>query len=65
MNEEYIEPIVQHQLPERIELQKILCEFPKDLNDHDLCQRRIDAVNWMVALCRRREISMPQKTSGA
>ena len=42
---EYIEPTVHHQLPERIELQKILCDFPKDLNNYDLRQRRIDAVN--------------------
>ena len=55
-SEEYVKPVVQHQLSERVKLQKILCEFPRDLNEQEMCQRRIDAVYRMVVLCHRREV---------
>ena len=54
--EEYAEPVVQHQLPERTRLQQVLYEFPSGLSNHDVLGRRINAINMMVALCRRREV---------
>lgn len=54
--DDYVEPIIEHQLPERTRVQHILCDFTKDLSDQDICQRRIDAVNAITALCRRREV---------
>jgi len=59
--EEYVEPVVQHQLPERTQLQEIMCDFSEDLTTKDIVRRRIRAVNLMVALCSRREVPRPKQ----
>ncbi|EDO03048.1 predicted protein [Sclerotinia sclerotiorum 1980 UF-70] len=48
-------PIIQHQLNERYQLQQVLCDFSKDLNQQDIVSRKISAINLMVALASRQE----------
>jgi hypothetical protein len=52
----YVEPVVKHQLPERTQLQEIMCDLSKDLNPRDIAMRRIRAIDTMVALSRRQEV---------
>ncbi|OBT74038.1 hypothetical protein VF21_07827 [Pseudogymnoascus sp. 05NY08] len=52
----YVEPVVKHQLPERAQLQEIMCDLSKDLNARDIVIRRIHAIDTMVALSRRQEV---------
>jgi hypothetical protein len=54
--EEYADPIVQHQIPERTELEKLICRFPKDLTRQEICERRISTVDLMTALSYKREV---------
>ncbi|KAJ9133697.1 FluG domain-containing protein [Pleurostoma richardsiae] len=54
------EPVVQHQLEERNNLQAILCDFNMDLDWKRLTERKITAINLMVALASRREIRAPR-----
>lgn len=54
--QKYIEPIIQHQLEERTQLQHVLCDTRKDLSEQSMLQRRLKAVDLMTALCRRREM---------
>jgi hypothetical protein len=54
--EEYVEPVVEHQLEERTRLQKILCDFSTDLSVRDIINRKIRAINLMVALASRQEV---------
>jgi len=53
--EEYVEPVIHHQLLERTQLQEVICHFPKNLSPEDVVQRRIRVIDLMVALCSRRE----------
>jgi hypothetical protein len=52
---EYVEPIVCHQLPERTRLQQVLCNLSRDMNQSDIVSRRIRAIDLMVALSCRQE----------
>jgi len=52
----YVEPVIKHQLPERTQLQEIMCNLSKDLNPHDIVMRRIRPIDAMVALSRRQEV---------
>ncbi|ELR02067.1 hypothetical protein GMDG_05228 [Pseudogymnoascus destructans 20631-21] len=52
----YVEPVVKHQLPERAQLQEIMCDLSKDLIARNIIIRRIHAINTMVALSRRQEV---------
>ncbi|OAF58432.1 hypothetical protein VC83_06341 [Pseudogymnoascus destructans] len=52
----YVEPVVKHQLPERTQLQEIMCDLSKGLNPHDIVMRQIHAIDTMVALSRRQEV---------
>ena len=61
VTQEYVEPIVEHQLPERTQLQKILCDLLKEHSVSAIVCRRISAINLMVALSRRRENRKPHK----
>ena len=65
----YVEPVVKHQLPERTQLQEIMCDLSKDLNARDIVMRRIHAIDTMVALSRRQEVqchkSHSKKSSSA
>jgi hypothetical protein len=60
---EYVEPVIYHQLPKRTRLQEILCHFPKGLSPEDIVQRRIRAIDLMVALCFQRETPAPKPCS--
>ncbi|QSZ31844.1 hypothetical protein DSL72_001413 [Monilinia vaccinii-corymbosi] len=52
---EYVEPIVHHQLPERTRLQEVLCDLSRDLSPSDIVSRRIRAIDLMIALSYRQE----------
>jgi hypothetical protein len=49
--DKYVEPVVQHQLPERTQVQEVMCNFSKDLTTEDIVRRQIHAIDQMVALC--------------
>lgn len=51
---EYIEPIVHHQLPERIRFQEMLCDLSRDMNPSDIVSR-IRIINLIVALSYRQK----------
>jgi hypothetical protein len=51
----YVEPVVQHQLEERTQLQRILYDFSIDLSMKDVIRRKTRAINLMVALASRQE----------
>ncbi|KFY65136.1 hypothetical protein V496_02779 [Pseudogymnoascus sp. VKM F-4515 (FW-2607)] len=59
------EPMVQHQLKERNELQAVLCDFSRDLAPHVIVSRKITAIKLMIALASRQEpqTRMPRYTS--
>jgi len=59
----YVEPVVQHQLEERTQLQRILCDFSTDLSIKDIIGRKIRAINLMVALASRQEAQKPRSSS--
>jgi hypothetical protein len=59
--DEYVEPVVQQQLPERTQVQEVMCDFSEDLTTEDIVRRRIRAINRMVALCSRREVPRPKQ----
>ncbi|KAI9729334.1 MAG: hypothetical protein M1818_008541 [Claussenomyces sp. TS43310] len=61
--DDYVEPVVQHQLPERAQLQAVLCDLSKDLSPSDIVIRRIRAIDLMVALSCRQETPRPKETS--
>jgi hypothetical protein len=61
--EEYVEPIIHHQLPERTRLQEVICHFPHNLSLEQIVQRRVRVVDLMVALCSRREEPQPKECS--
>lgn len=53
--EEYIEPAVDLQIPERAKLAEILCNQPDNLSSTELLELRIQAAELMVLLCDKRE----------
>ncbi|KAH6699577.1 hypothetical protein ACHAQF_009103 [Verticillium nonalfalfae] len=53
--EEYAEPAITLDIPERARLAEIWCKQPSDLNDDEIDQLRIEAIDTMVALCDKRE----------
>jgi hypothetical protein len=54
--EEYIEPVVEHQIPERTQLTELICSHIADISPRDIVKRRIHSAGLMLALCRRREV---------
>ena len=58
----YVEPVVQHQLEERTQLQRILCDFSMDLSMKDMIRRKTRAINLMVALASRQETQKPRSS---
>ncbi|KAI0436703.1 FluG domain-containing protein [Xylaria telfairii] len=54
-DEEYVEPVMNLQIPERALLAAILTSQPLDLSSSELLELRIKAVELMVALCSKRE----------
>lgn len=61
VTDEYVEPVVQHQLPERTRLQEIICDFSEDLTIEETVSRRVRAIDLIVALCSRREDPRPKQ----
>jgi hypothetical protein len=55
IEEEDVEPIIQHQLEERTRLQQILCDFSRDLKPQDIVSRKVLAIDLIVALASRQE----------
>ncbi|KAI0531848.1 hypothetical protein GGR58DRAFT_518190 [Xylaria digitata] len=53
--EEYVEPAIDLQIPERAQLAEILCHQPENLSNKDLFSLRIQAAELWVALCSKRE----------
>ncbi|KAI1086032.1 FluG domain-containing protein, partial [Rostrohypoxylon terebratum] len=53
--EEYVDPVVDLQIPERDQLARILCSQPRDLDSDKLMELRIQAADLMVTLCHKRE----------
>ncbi|RYO79482.1 hypothetical protein DL762_008140 [Monosporascus cannonballus] len=53
--EEYAEPVINVTIPERARLAEIVCHQPDDLTEDEIFQRRIEAINLIVALCDKRE----------
>ena len=43
--DEYVEPVVQHQLLERTQVQEVMCDFSEDLTTEDIVRRRIRAID--------------------
>jgi hypothetical protein len=54
-DEEYAEPVIDLQIPERAQLAEILCNQPEDLSHEELSSLRIQAAELWVALCGKRE----------
>ncbi|KAH6717379.1 FluG domain-containing protein [Leptodontidium sp. MPI-SDFR-AT-0119] len=49
------EPIIEHQLSERTQLEQILCDFSTDLTLQAIVARKVSAINLFVALASRQE----------
>jgi Protein of unknown function (DUF3435) len=54
--EKYIEPVIQHQIPERMQLTDLICTRFEDLEPQDAVLHRIRAASLMLSLCGCREI---------
>ncbi|TVY12529.1 hypothetical protein LARI1_G009432 [Lachnellula arida] len=54
--EEYIEPVVEHQIPQRSLLVDLICTRVTDITLQDAVQRRIQTANLMLTLCGCREV---------
>jgi Protein of unknown function (DUF3435) len=54
--EEYIEPVVEHQIPERAQLAEVICTRVTGLTPQNIVKRRIHSAGLMLALCHRREV---------
>jgi hypothetical protein len=52
---EEVEPVIEHQLAERIQLQQVLCDFSTDLSPQDIVSRKVSGINLFVALASRQE----------
>mgnify|MGYP001589488943 CR=1 FL=1 len=54
--EEYIEPVVEHQIPQRTQLADLICPRITDITPHNAVKRRIQVAKLMLALCKCREV---------
>ncbi|KAL2192266.1 hypothetical protein P885DRAFT_79989 [Corynascus similis CBS 632.67] len=59
VEEEYVEPAIDLQIPERAQLAEILCNRPNNLSPEKLLELRIQAAKLMVTLCGKRETVRP------
>ena len=62
VNEE-AEPVVQHHLEERNQLQAIMCDFSMDLDMRSMTDRKIRAIDLMVSLASQREMRQPRSST--
>jgi hypothetical protein len=56
VEEEYNEPMIQHQVQERAQLAELICTIAQDPIKQDILKRHISTIDLMVALCHRREL---------
>ena len=49
--EEYAEPVIQHQIPGQAQPAELVCTFLKDLALQDIVSRRISVIDLMTVLC--------------
>jgi len=61
--EEEAEPVIEHQLEERIRLQLVLCDLSKDLSPQAIVARKVYAINLQIALASRQELMTRQRRS--
>jgi hypothetical protein len=54
--EEYIEPVVEHQIPERTQLAALLCSHIAGITSQEIIKRRIHSAGLMLTLCQCREV---------
>ncbi|OAF57260.1 hypothetical protein VC83_04818 [Pseudogymnoascus destructans] len=54
-DEEYIEPVVEHQIPQRTQLVDLICARATDITPQNAVKRRIQVAELMLALCKCRE----------
>lgn len=54
--DEYIEPVVEHQIPERAQLAELICTHVAGITLQDIVARRIHSTGLMVVLCHSREV---------
>ncbi|KAL2263081.1 hypothetical protein VTK26DRAFT_8306 [Humicola hyalothermophila] len=59
--EEYVEPAIDLQIPERAQLAEILSNQPDNLSPAELLELRIQAAELMVILCGKRETVKPDR----
>ncbi|TQV91841.1 hypothetical protein IF1G_09426 [Cordyceps javanica] len=57
--EEKKEPTVHHQLEERAQVARILCDFRNDLSIQELTDRKVCAIDILVSLASRCEVRRP------
>ncbi|KAL8310445.1 hypothetical protein RB597_010330 [Gaeumannomyces tritici] len=55
VEEEYEEPKVELDIPERARLAEIWCDQPNNWSDDEILRHRIEAIDLMVSLCNKRE----------
>lgn len=56
-DEEYIKPAIKLNIPERAKLADLICKQPADFTQDEMLQKRIQAIDLIVALCSKRETS--------
>ncbi|KAH6981556.1 hypothetical protein BKA56DRAFT_672369 [Ilyonectria sp. MPI-CAGE-AT-0026] len=56
-DEEYIEPAIELNIPERAKLADLICKQPADFTQDEMLQKRIQAIDLIVALYSKRETS--------
>ncbi|KAL2192735.1 hypothetical protein P885DRAFT_64675 [Corynascus similis CBS 632.67] len=61
VEEEYVEPATDLQIPERAQLAEILYNRPNNLSPAELLELRIQAAKLMVILCGKRETVRPDR----
>jgi hypothetical protein len=61
--EEEAEPVIEHQLEERTQLQLILCDLSKELSSQAIVTRKVYTINLQIALASRKELITRQRRS--
>jgi len=61
--EEAAQPVIEHQLEERTQLQLVLCDLSKDLSPQAIVARKVSAINLQIALASRKELMTRQRRS--
>ncbi|EXK24911.1 hypothetical protein FOMG_18401 [Fusarium oxysporum f. sp. melonis 26406] len=59
--EEYTELVIDVHIPERARLADVLCHQPHSLTEDQVLERRVEAIQLMVALCGKRETAKPHR----